>query len=217
MRLENNQINAFSRTLFIGSVVLYLGAIHVSPSIASIASILLILNSLYWIFTQNQSSKIRKIQFLFVVVFLVSTAFSLIKGCHLGNMDAKLLVRLPLVFLPSILGYAVENRVALWNYWIFFALPIFWIGISSVLNYVAHYKFLSQMVLESKPVPVYSMVYHIEFSVITALVLLGLIIWKIQNKIPKLFGGYFFFISFLGDSLSRCIYCRQERVSCAFG
>lgn len=193
MRLENNQINAFLRTLFVGSTTLYLGAIHFSPSIASISSVLLILNSIYWLFSERKFEIIGKIQVLFLLIFAVSTVFSLSKGCELSLISAKLLVRLPLVFLPSILGYVVENRIQLWKYWMYFSLPIFWIGMSSVFNYFVHYKFLSQMVLESKPIPIYSMVYHIEFSVITSLVLLGLIVWKIEKKIPKLLGGDFFF------------------------
>ena len=193
MRLENNQISAFLRTLFVGSTILYLGAIHFSPSIASISSVLLILNSIYWLFSERKFEIIGKIQVLFLLIFAVSTVFSLSKGCELSLISAKLLVRLPLVFLPSILGYVVENRIQLWKYWMYFSLPIFWIGMSSVFNYFVHYKFLSQMVLESKPIPIYSMVYHIEFSVITSLVLLGLIVWKIEKKIPKLLGGDFFF------------------------
>ncbi len=193
MRLENNQISVFLRTLFVGSTILYLGAIHFSPSIASISSVLLILNSIYWLFSERKFEIIGKIQVLFLLIFAVSTVFSLSKGCELSLISAKLLVRLPLVFLPSILGYVVENRIQLWKYWMYFSLPIFWIGMSSVFNYFVHYKFLSQMVLESKPIPIYSMVYHIEFSVITSLVLLGLIVWKIEKKIPKLLGGDFFF------------------------
>jgi O-antigen ligase len=60
------------------------------------------------------------------------------------------------------------------------ALPPLWIVIASVLNYFNHYEFLSQMVLESKPLPLFSSVYHIEFSFIltSVLLFLGMFLWR---------------------------------------
>jgi O-antigen ligase len=61
-----------------------------------------------------------------------------------------------------------------------------------------HYNFLSQMVLESKPLPIYSKVYHIEFSVIISLVLLVLLSWKLGNHEMKMGGTNFYFYLIFG-------------------
>lgn len=198
MRLQNNQIQDISRTIFIGSTILYLSTIHFSPSIASISSILLILNSLYFFIFQNKSKLIKLIQLVFYISLGFTILNTILHGCNFEAFIPKLLIRLPLVFLPSILGYILHHKVNFSKYWLYISLPIFWLAVSSVINYFEHYKFLSQMVLESKPVPIYSHVYHIEFSVIVAIILLSLLIWKIQDKIEPLFGGFFFFYLIFG-------------------
>lgn len=179
-------------------VVVYLAAIHVSPGIASIASILLIVNSVWFFFETKKSKGLIITQALFLSVFLFSIALSITHGCHLNELMAKILVRLPLAFLPSLVSYVQLNKLSFSNYWLFISLPIFWLSVASVFNYVDHYAFLSQMVLESKPVPIYSGVYHIEFSVITAIVLLILIGWKMEDKIPKIMGTHVFFYVVFG-------------------
>jgi O-antigen ligase len=179
-------------------VVIYLAAIHVSPSIASIASILLIVNSVWFFFETKKSKQLLIIQALFLSVFLVCIALSISHGCQLNELMAKILVRLPLVFLPSLVSYVQLNKLSFSKYWLFFSLPIFWLSVASVFNYIDHFAFLSQMILESKPIPIYSGVYHIEFSVITAMVLLVLLSWKIEGKISKIFGSHFFFYFVFG-------------------
>jgi O-antigen ligase len=175
-----------------------LAAIHVSPSIASIASILLIVNSVWFFFETKKSKQLLIIQALFLSVFLVCIALSISHGCQLNELMAKILVRLPLVFLPSLVSYVQLNKLSFSKYWLFFSLPIFWLSVASVFNYIDHFAFLSQMILESKPIPIYSGVYHIEFSVITAMVLLVLLSWKIEGKISKIFGSHFFFYFVFG-------------------
>ncbi len=198
MQLQNNRLSEIRNAVFTAMVVVYLAAIHVSPSIASIASILLIVNSVWFFFETKKSKELIITQALFLSVFLFSVALSIIHGCHLNELMAKILVRLPLAFIPSLVSYVQLNKLSFSNYWLFISLPIFWLSVASVFNYIDHYAFLSQMVLESKPVPIYSGVYHIEFSVITAIVLLILIGWKMEDKIPKIMGTHVFFYVVFG-------------------
>ena len=192
MQQQNNKINSIRNSIFIGSLAVYLGAIHFSPSIASIASILLLINAA-WHFNENIHIKSLSIaQTLFISVFFVSIGISVAHGCALNQLMPKLLVRLPVVFLPSLMSFVKHRNIVLSKYWYVFALPIFWLAIASVCNYAMHYNFLSQMVLESKPLPIYSKVYHIEFSVIISLVLLVLLSWKLEDHELKM-GGYNFF------------------------
>ncbi len=198
MPLLNNQLQKTLKPVFMGASILYLGAIHFSPSIASISSICLILIAFVSYLDRNISQFLQKVQLLFFVIFAYSVASSLLHGCEIQQLVPKLLVRLPLVFIPSILGYAIHYEISLSRFWVWFSLPVFWISLASVVNYFAHYKFLSQMVLESKPVPIYSQVYHIEFSVIVAMMLLALLIWKIENRIAPIFGNHVFFYVIFG-------------------
>lgn len=198
MLLQNNRLLEIRNAVFTAMVVVYLAAIHVSPSIASIASILLIVNSVWFFFETKKSKQLIITQALFLCVFLFSIVLSMIHGCHLNELTTKILVRLPLAFLPSLVSYVQVNKLSFSKYWLVFSLPIFWLSLASVFNYIDHYAFLSQMVLESKPIPIYSGVYHIEFSVITAIVLLILIGWKMEDKIPKIMGTHIFFYFVFG-------------------
>ena len=198
MQPQNNSINSMRNSIFIGSLAIYLGAIHFSPSMASIASILLLINAA-WHFNENIQIKSLSIaQTLFISVFFVSIGISMAHGCPLNQLMPKLLVRLPVVFLPSLMSFVKHRNIVLSKYWYVFALPIFWLAIASVFNYVMHYDFLSQMILESKPMPIYSKVYHIEFSVIISLVLLVLLSWKLENHEMKMGGNNFFFYLIFG-------------------
>ena len=198
MQQQNNKINSIRNSIFIGSLAVYLGAIHFSPSIASIASILLLINAA-WHFNENIHIKSLSIaQTLFISVFFVSIGISVAHGCALNQLMPKLLVRLPVVFLPSLMSFVKHRNIVLSKNWYVFALPIFWLAIASVCNYAMHYNFLSQMVLESKPLPIYSKVYHIEFSVIISLVLLVLLSWKLEDHELKMGGYNFFFYLIFG-------------------
>jgi O-antigen ligase len=198
MQQQNNKTNSIRNSIFIGSLAVYLGAIHFSPGIASVASILLLVNAA-WHFNENIQIKSLSIaQTLFISVFFVSIGISLLHGCALNQLLPKLLVRLPVVFLPSLMSFVKHRNIILSKHWYLFALPIFWLAIASVCNYAVHYNFLSQMVLESKPLPIYSKVYHIEFSVIISLVLLILLSWKLEGHEMKMGGINFFFYLIFG-------------------
>jgi len=198
MQLQNNTLNNIRNSIFIGSLAIYLGAIHFSPSIASIASILLLINAA-WHFNENTHIKSLSIaQTLFISVFFVSIGISMYHGCDLNQLIPKLLVRLPVVFIPSLMSFVKHRNIVLSKYWYVFSLPIFWLAIASICNYAMHYNFLSQMVLESKPLPIYSKVYHIEFSVIISMILLVLLSWKLENHEMKMGGTNFFFCLIFG-------------------
>jgi len=198
MQQPSNSISGIRNSIFIGSLAVYLGAIHFSPSIASIASILLLINAA-WHFNENIHIKSLSIaQTLFISVFFVSIGINMAHGCALNQLVPKLLVRLPVVFLPSLMSFVKHRKIVLSKYWYVFSLPVFWLAIASVCNYAMHYNFLSQMVLESKPLPIYSKVYHIEFSVIISMVLLVLLSWKLENHEMKMGGNKVFFYLIFG-------------------
>ena len=67
----------------------------------------------------------------------------------------------------------------------YFVLPLLWIVLASIMNYITHYAFYAQMVLESKPIPLFSKVYHIEFSILCSVAILAMGLWWVRDpKIP---------------------------------
>jgi O-antigen ligase len=91
----------------------------------------------------------------------------------------RIVIYAPLLFVPLLFMVFKPLKINKLIVYLI-ALPPLWIVIASVLNYFNHYEFLSQMVLESKPLPLFSSVYHIEFSFIltSVLLFLGMFLWR---------------------------------------
>lgn len=103
----------------------------------------------------------------------------------------KWLMRMPLILLPLTVYWRTSYNITL-RLILCLALPLVWIDLASMLNYALHADFYNQMVLESKPIPVYSIIYHIEFSVyqsIVALSLLHLILGQKQKPMDGMLFG----------------------------
>lgn len=93
----------------------------------------------------------------------------------------KIFIRLPILFMLLNAQWRLtlnhKNMILL-----LLALPICWISGASMMNYFLHYKFYNVMVLESKPIPLYSIIYHIEYSVFQALLALFLLFHLISSE-----------------------------------
>ena len=151
------------------SAALSLCTLHFSPALSSISLLIFFacVISLFRkeIFLQNR--------LLVIFALLWCLAQLLIQlGFGIDQESArKLLLRLPLWLLPLIWCIKLdETRKFSATILLFTGVVHTWIGGASVLNYITHYRFLNQMVLESKPLPLFSSVYHIEFSLILAVV-----------------------------------------------
>ena len=90
--------------------------------------------------------------------------------------DAGLMIELQSKSPLLLLGIGFLNS---WRFnweigknWMYLLLPFFWIITASCIHYFQHFAFYSQMVLESKPIPMYTQVYHIEFGAMAGIVLL---------------------------------------------
>lgn len=84
----------------------------------------------------------------------------------------KVLIKLPLFLVAMAYGWGRRLRTIFDGGWFLGVLPLIWVGVSSVIHYLQHRNFYDQMVLESKPIPLYSGVYHIEFASIMGLLVL---------------------------------------------
>jgi len=104
------------------------------------------------------------------------------KESVMGKMALnKALIKLPLFLVAMAYGWGRRLRTIFGVGWFLGVLPLIWVGVSSVIHYFQHRGFYDQMVLESKPIPLYSGVYHIEFATIMGVVVLLLIRGLIQG------------------------------------
>jgi O-antigen ligase len=95
----------------------------------------------------------------------------------------KMQVKLPLFIVLGL--YATGRRLpsVLFSAWPVLLLPMIWVSASSVIHYFQHRAFYDQMVLESKPIPLYSNVYHIEYAVMVGMAVLLMLYGWMNGKI----------------------------------
>ncbi len=157
-----------------------MASIHFAPALSSLFLILFLLIAIRknLISTEVQPKKYLTLQGFYILFFfgiLISDAQ--FEG-GIDRSSANVQVALPLFLLPMLIRYGQINDTEWKRVWYLYALPLIWTLIPVALNYLANSDFLSQMVLESKPLPLYSRVYHIEYSLLISVVLLFLtLIW----------------------------------------
>lgn len=185
-----------------------LGCIHFSPALASMGLIAYVFQLWVWGEKVEESTAFRWLWWgvamcvawnMGVIFFsgywpwsvgvggssgvAVDVASSLLEKESLIGQIAlnKVLIKLPLFLVAMAYGWGRRLRTIFVGGWFFGVLPLIWVGVSSVIHYLQHRNFYDQMVLESKPIPLYSGVYHIEFASMMGLVVLLLIRGLIQK------------------------------------
>lgn len=162
------------------SLALALGTVHFSPALASIFTGIATLFCILIVKDQFPWKATLSILGMFLVILLINFKHS---QAGLFNIS-RITIYVPLLFVPIFhKTFKLLDLKKLHLY--FLGIPLIWIVIASILNYLNHYQFLSQMVLESKPLPLFSDVYHIEFSFIltSVLLFLGMYLWSNQQQI----------------------------------
>ncbi len=173
-----------------------LGCIHFSPALSSICLGLYVLQLLF-LADVMAISTVQRWGFAAMSLALFWNLLSLWDSAAMGWMTmsfptdraaadlqklalVKIQVKLPLCLVFGL--YATGRRLptVLYRAWPILVLPLLWISVSSVIHYFQHQTFYDQMVLESKPIPLYSNVYHIEFAVMVGAVVL-LMVYGILN------------------------------------
>lgn len=151
------------------TAALSLCALHFAPALSSISLMFFFVCSLS--ISNKDSYRAHKILIVTSVLWCLSQLIFQFRFGYDPEAIRKTMLRLPLLLLPLIWCIQTTDSKRFVSVVILFT-GVFhsWLGGASVLNYFAHFRFLNQMVLESKPLPLYSSVYHIEFSLIMALV-----------------------------------------------
>lgn len=146
-------------------------SVHFSPALTSIFTGVFIATGLWGAFKKGIPA-LKKNVLLFFLLLFVWQAVSALLNPPLEQHSTKLLLKLPFLFMPFLFtSFIWGNRI--FAYWLLaFCIPLTCLVLASVVNYFMHYEFYNIMVLESKPVPVYSKLYHIEFSIFIAVMLL---------------------------------------------
>jgi hypothetical protein len=155
--------------------------IHFSPFIASFSLGLTLLLSLFFI----KDSLIKRNWWIWLLpmLFVWQMAAQLLLGWQSG-IDAKILLKLPLLFFPLLVTWSMNTDAQKHKLQVLTGMNLFqfWIAAASVLNYLTDFEFYNQMILESKPIPIFSQVYHIEFSMmLSVFALAGIFEKRIQG------------------------------------
>lgn len=146
-------------------------ALHFSPALSSISLILFFLCLMLqcrWPLLQE-----NKILVMFSMGWCLWQLMVQFSFGYDHEALRKTLLRIPLLFLPLVWLSKPRFSVRFAMYAVLFAgLLHTWVCGASVIHYFTHFRFLNQMVLESKPLPLFSAVYHIEFSLLLAVICL---------------------------------------------
>ena len=178
-----------------------LSSIHFAPAVSSISLILFLVAVIRgsFISTGAQQKKYWTIQGLFLLFFVGILFYDAQFEGGLARSWANIQVALPLCFLPMLIRFGQLNRTDWKHIWYLYTLPLIWTLIPVAINYLANNAFLSQMVLESKPLPLYSRVYHIEYSLLITVVLLFLtFLWMKQKDVRTAFFAVNYAILWVG-------------------
>jgi O-antigen ligase len=169
--LNKNLKLDFTNKAAVVTAALSLCTLHFSPALTSILTGLFFLMLLFQV--QFKAIAATKVLFIALLSLLVWQLFASSLQGWSPSMMPKFLLRATwlLLSLFCMVAAAFSRR---YLFLAIIGLGVFhtWVAGASVLHYLAHYRFLNQMVLESKPLPLFSRVYHIEFSMILAAIAL---------------------------------------------
>ena len=170
------------QALYYSAFLIAAAGIHFSPALASIGIIVMIIMGFFSLSGEAQERRVMRLQMAFggLAVFLFT--MDCMTGTSPSDAWSALQVMLPWFFLPIMMKGAEKVSVKTDVIFLVLAIPLCWIAGASLLNYLRDFDFLSQMVLESKPLPLYTDVYHIEFSMLITVVLLGMTFYFPQIK-----------------------------------
>lgn len=169
--------------------------VHFSPALSSIGLVIMILLGIVVLFREASERPLRNLQLAFLGLMGLMLAMDMHTGNSIQSSFNAIQVMIPWFFLPAICVVPKRLPMNPEKVLLTLAFPLLWISGASMLNYIGDFEFLSQMVLESKPLPLYTEVYHIEFSLLLTVVLLGMTFAHSELLIKK--AGWAFYIIYI--------------------
>lgn len=182
----NQILNSYRPWQFAGAFFAAISVVflHFSPALSSIflaVSVVCTLGQVAQFWSMVKSPAWRIFTILSAAVLL-----QFVEGLPMAKESGfweKALLKLPLVLIPFNLFWLV-NSFSKTITLLILALPLTWLSGAGLLNYFDHQAFYNQMIAESKPVPLYSNIYHIEYSILQAMVglLLLFYLWDLGKS-----------------------------------
>lgn len=165
--IKNNHLYLSASILFCMLVFL----LPISVAGVSIVSAILIALAVYYVVVNPKS-----VNWKLMLIFGLYYSFTLLSIFYSENTSVafqKALLKLPILFVPLFIGI-IKNQNKYWQLafeQVFIWMAVF-IAFFSTINYYSNKEALDFLVLQNKPIPVMSHIYHIEFSILLALAIL---------------------------------------------
>lgn len=155
-------------------------SIHISNAASSISLGIALSLSIYRLIAYT-SFKPANWTWLISIYVLFQLFIELVFHSENAIPISSLFVKAPLLFFPILINTEIKQK-NLSKAITCIGLIITWISLASILLYFLNKEFYDIMVSESKPLPLFSKVYHIEFSLLLSLTALSILYFGIKNR-----------------------------------
>ena len=173
-----NKTNLSTATLLL--VAVSICGIHFSNAVASMSLLAAIVTSIYP-FKLNQQDFKSWAWILAAFVFYQITIEFFIHSQNSKAFIQNNLVKVPLLFSPLLFNIRTKEELTE-KVIVAVSLFISWTALASVFLYLNNKAFYDVMIAESKPLPLFSKVYHIEYSLLLSLSCLSSLYLGLKNK-----------------------------------
>ena len=173
-----NKTNVSTATLLL--VAVSICGIHFSNAVASMSLLAAIVTSIYP-FKLNQQDFKSWAWILAAFVFYQITIEFFIHSQNSKAFIQNNLVKVPLLFSPLLFNIRTKEELTE-KVIVAVSLFISWTALASVFLYLNNKAFYDVMIAESKPLPLFSKVYHIEYSLLLSLSCLSMLYLGMKNR-----------------------------------
>ena len=195
-RIRFKQVGSYGKILLENTLWISIACLNFSTALSSIFFGLF---ALYLLFGKMSRSQINSKNYSWfgwvgLLVFITIMVVSAGTGSSFNSILSYAQIKLPL--LVMLLAIGLKRRFPQRNSssWWFYLLPHCWIVAASCIHYWQHWQFYSLMVLESKPIPMYTQVYHIEYGALVALSVLMFVDDFFSKRIESRDTGWAMFV-----------------------
>ena len=154
--------------------------IHFSNAVSSI-SLFLALSISFLIILKEKRVKLSWLWLIGVFAAYQVGMEYFVHSANSSELVKKTLVKAPLIFAPLL--FLISDKPKLSEKLLtVVSLFISWTAIASIMVYFKDKEFYDIMISESKPLPLFSKVYHIEYSLILSISCLGTVYHGMKNR-----------------------------------
>lgn len=166
-----NRISTYGELLWEHSLWISIATLNFSTALSSVFFGAFALRLLFVKYSDSSTGNVNKRWFGYwgLLIFLIVIVASIFKSSSFLSLLGYIQIKLPLLLVLVAFVFNVQLAPRTSNSWLFYLLPHCWIVTASCIHYFQHWQFYSMMVLESKPIPMFTQIYHIEYGALVAL------------------------------------------------